>query len=418
MSRTKRSVAVSNPVGKRSGSKWGAITILCVSQVLTMTLWFSATALVPTFLKAQGADSFQASLFTSSVQVGFVVGTLISAIFGLADRFDPRQFFMLSSFAAAATNACITVLDIHSFGVPGMRFLTGMFLAGSYPVGLRMAATWADGDLGLIVGLFVASLTLGSASPHLLNALGGIGWQTALLTSSVLAVISGLLITRLKLGAHWTARGRLDSSHVLDAWKNRALRFANFGYFGHMWELYAMWAWIGLFFTSSFTATAQVQHPDSRAMFATFLTVASGAVGCLLAGFLADKVGRTIVTIVAMATSGLCSLIVGFFYGGNPMLLTIVCMVWGVAIVADSAQFSAAVAELSNPRFIGTMLTIQTSIGFLITLITIHLTPELVRIIGWRYSFAPLAIGPALGILAMAKLRRMPESKALARGKR
>ena len=325
---------------------------------------------------------------------------------------------MLSSFAAAASNACITLLDIHSLWVPGMRFLTGVFLAGSYPIGLRMAATWADGDLGVIVGLLVASLTLGSASPHLLNALGGIGWQTALLTSSVLAAIGGGLITRLKLGTHWTTRGRFHASQVLEAWRNRPLRFANFGYLGHMWELYAMWAWIGLFFSSSFAATAQVGNPDAMATFATFFTVASGAVGCLLAGYLADKVGRTAVTIAAMAISGLCSLVVGFFYGTNPVLLTMVCMIWGIAIVADSAQFSAAVAELSNPRFIGTMLTIQTSVGFLITLITIHLTPELVRLFGWRYTFAPLAVGPALGILAMAKLRGMPESKALAQGRR
>ena len=383
-----------------------------------MTLWFSATALVPTFLKAQGGSTFQASLFTSGVQIGFVVGTLISAFLGLADRLDPRRFFMLASFGAATSNACITFLDMHSLWVPAMRFLTGLCLAGIYPIGLRMAATWADGDLGLIVGLLVASLTLGSASPHLLNAFGGLDWQATLWTSSALAVISGLLITRFKMGTRWIARSRFNPSHVLEAWRNRPLRLANLGYFGHMWELYAMWAWIGLFFSSSFALSTNSHSVDSMANFATFITMGSGAVGCLLAGFIADRVGRTTVTIGSLAISGLCCLVVGFFYGGNPVILTIICVIWGIAIVADSAQFSAAVAELANPSLIGTMLTIQTCVGFLITLITIHVTPELAKIVGWRYTFVPLAAGPALGIIAMAKLRRMPESKALAHGRR
>ena len=383
-----------------------------------MTLWFSASAVVGSLRIEYPLSPLQVSLFTSAVQIGFVVGTLTSATLGLADRIDPKRFFMVSALVASLANAGILLLDPTAASVPAMRFVTGICMAGIYPVGMKIASTWARGDMGLMVGLLVGALTFGSAAPHLINAFGGLDWRLTILATSLCAVAAGLLINLVAIGLNRAAAPPFSPTLALKAWTVRAVRFANLGYLGHMWELYAMWAWVAVFLEASFLVRMGAEPASFYARIATFATVASGAAGCLGAGLLADRWGRTGVTMVALGISGSCCLTAGFFFGRTPLLVTLFCVVWGIAIVADSAQFSASIAELSDRSIVGTMLTVQTSMGFLLTMITIHLMPYLVDLVTWRYAFAFLAIGPAMGIAAMKKLRGMDESLKLANGNR
>ncbi|MEO5765351.1 MAG: MFS transporter, partial [Casimicrobiaceae bacterium] len=336
----------------------------------------------------------------------------------LADRLDLKRFFATSAALGAMANALLLVVDPRSVAAPLLRFATGVCMAGVYPVGMKLAATWAKGDMGLLVGILVGALTLGSALPHLFNALGGVDWRIPLAAASVCAFGAALLIRTAGLGPNRTAAPRFDPHYVLTAWRDVPLRLANLGYLGHMWELYAMWAWIGLFLSASFATSLPPAVAPTYAKLAAFATIAAGAIGCVGAGFLADRLGRTTLTIVAMAISGSCAASVGLLFGGPAWMLVAVCLIWGVTIVADSAQFSASIAELADPARVGTMLTLQTAMGFTLTLITIYALPHWVDTMGWRYAFVPLSIGPAVGVWAMARLRARPEAARLAGGRR
>lgn len=399
-------------------TKWPSLLILALTEVLALALWFSATAVVPVLRAEYGLDGFHASLFTSAVQLGFVVGTLISAGFGLADRLDPRAFFMCSALVAGTANAAILLLDPLSAGVPAMRFITGMCMAGIYPVGMKLMASWASGDVGLLVGLLVGALTLGSATPHLFNAFSGVDWQLTIALSSLAAWVSGGLVLLVGIGSHFGRAARFHPRHALAAWTTPSLRLANLGYLGHMWELYAMWAWIAVFLQASFAQGMAAGPAAFYARLGAFATIAVGMVGCLLGGLFADRFGRTTLTMGAMAISGTCAVAVGFLFGGNAWALMALCLVWGISIIADSAQFSASVAELADPTLVGTMLTVQTSLGFLLTLFSIHMIPRLVDVVGWHYAFAFLAIGPFFGVWAMGRLRGHPDAIKLAGGQR
>jgi MFS family permease len=396
-----------------------SIGLLALCEVAALSLWFSASAVVPSMVREFPLTDAQVSLFTSLVQLGFVGGTLLSAVLGLADRLDPRRFFMVATLVAAATNASILLAHPGGAWVYVARFITGACMAGVYPIGMKLVAGWAKNDLGMLVAILVGALTIGSASPHLLNAFGGIDWRFTIIASSAMAMLAAAAINLVRLGPAQASPRAFRPHYLTLAVRMPALRLANLGYLGHMWELYAMWTWIGAFLAASFAVNSGGYDPVLASRLGTFVVMGVGGLaGCLAGGFLADRIGRTALTMGAMAVSGSCAIAVGFLFGAPPLALTAICLVWGVTIVADSAQFSASVTELSPPELIGTMLTIQTCAGFTLTLVTIHLLPVLAGVVGWRFAFAPLALGPFFGVWAMGRLRARPEATLLAGGRR
>lgn len=409
-----------SPTSSSVRQKWTAIALLAVCVVFGMSLWFSVSAVIPTLKTLYTLSDHQAALLSSTVSVGFVVGTLTSAFLGLADLVPPRRFFMICALGGAICNALIIAMEPGSFGVVALRFLTGALLGGIYPIGMRMMATWADGDTGILIGILTSAICIGSGTPHLINAFSSLDWTVTVGFSSLLALLSGCLVNLVELGPRHVQAQRFEPSFATRAWTVLPIRLANLGYWGHKWENFSMWAWIGPFLYLSFSQSQPEGWDDAEALarYVAFSVFFIGAPGCLIGGLLADRYGRTIISSAALVISGTCAILAGLLFGGDPWLVSIVCLVWGFALIADSAQFSSCIIELSDPAYVGTMLTMQTSIGFLITLPSIQLIPFIVDQLGWNWAMASLSIGPAIGIWSMIRLRRCPEALNIARGRK
>jgi len=395
------------------------LVFLAVTEVSAVTLWFSATAVLPALRVAWDLSPTGAAWLTAAVQAGFVVGALGSAILNLPDVLPPRRMVAISALAGAAANL-ILAWAVSSIG-PALvlRFVTGVCLAGVYPPGMKIAAGHVSGrGRGLAIGILVGALTLGSGAPHLVAGLldaAHLPYRLVLTFASGAAVLAALVVEfAVGDGPYAPGRAPFDPRQLGRVLQDRAVLLANLGYFGHMWELYAVWTWLAIFVTAALGGA----DPTTPRLIAFASIGVAGAVGCVLAGWLADRLGRTTITIAAMAASGACCLASPWAYGLSVRGLVAFGLVWGATIVADSAQFSASVTELALPAYMGTALTLQTSLGFALTLVTIWGLPLLAEAVGWRYAFLALAPGPALGCWAMYALRRRPEAVKLAAGRR
>jgi MFS family permease len=392
-----------------------ALVVVAVAELLAMSLWFSATAAAPELAAEWGLTPGETALLTTAVQLGFVAGALLSSVLTLADVVRPRYLFAGSALAGAAFTALIAAAVETAAPAIALRFLTGMALAGVYPPGMKLLTGWFREGRGFAIGVLVGALTVGSALPHLIRAVGGVGQpRTVLYGAAALATVGGLLALRVEPGPYQAPAAPFDPGAIGRILRDRATMLANGGYFGHMWELYAVWTWIPAFLVAS---TAARGGDPSAASLVAFGTIAVGGAGAVLAGSAADQLGRTTVTAASLAVSGAACLTVGFLFGGPPVVLVPFLLVWGFAVVADSAQFSAAVSELAEDSYVGTALTLQTAVGFLLTTASIQLVPVLVEAVGWQWAFAPLALGPLVGIASMLWLRGLPEAARLAGGR-
>ena len=391
-----------------------ALGLIALGQLLVLSLWFSASAVSPQLNSEWRLSSSAETGLTLFVQIGFVAGALLISATSIADAIPSRRLFVGSAVVASLVNLALLAVDVGTVEIGlGLRFLTGMLIAGVYPSGLKVMSGWFRSGRGMALGVLVGALTVGSATPHLVRGIG-LEWRGVVISSSVLALAGALLMTRVGDGPFEVPRQPFRWGQASQVVRSRGVRLATFGYLGHMWELYAMWTWMAAFLVSS---AAEFGGSYGSIPILTFAVIAMGGLGSWFAGLAADRLGRTWVAGGAMAISGTCALATPLIFGRPAAIVIPVVLLWGVTVVADSAQFSTMVTEVASEEVRGTALTLQTALGFLLTLVTIRAVPLLADALTWRWAFPMLAIGPALGVVAMARLKRSPESVLLAAGR-
>ena len=390
--------------------------MLAVAMVLSMATWFSASAVLPQLRDEWGLSTTAASWLTIAVQLGFVAGAVVSAVANLADIVAPRRLILAGSLVAATANLGLLTVS-GAAGAVALRLATGVALAAVYPPALKAMSTWFRTGRGTALGIMVGALTLGSALPHLVNGVGGVSWEAVIVTTSLLTVAGGLLAGFVfHDGPFGFPPAVFDPRQVGRLSRDRAVRLTSIGYFGHMWELYAMWAWFAAFATDALRSHGVVD-PARIASLLTFAVIGAGAIGCYTGGVLGDRWGRTRLTASAMAVSGSCALVIGVLREGPLLLLVAVALVWGLTVVADSAQFSTIVTEVADQAYVGTAVTMQLAVGFVLTIATIWLVPVIRDGSSWFWAFALLVPGPVIGVVAMLRLKSLPEAAEIAGGR-
>ncbi|HUF76957.1 MAG TPA: MFS transporter [Longimicrobiales bacterium] len=391
--------------------RWRTLALVSGAMLLSLSAWMTATAVGPELQARWGLTDGQVGLLTTTVQLGFVAGTALGALLNLADVLRSRTYFAASAVLAAAANALLLVVPGYQSALV-VRFLTGAFLAGVYPPGMKMVSTWFRSARGFAIGTVVGALTVGKAMPYLLKAIGGAASWAVIGGASIGGLLAGALVFAAYRDGPYTFPSRpFEWSRVGRILTHRETMLATGGYLGHMWELYAMWTWAPVFL-----AVAAAGAVDSAVVdLVAFGAIAAGGLGCVWGGAAADRVGRHGVVNLAMAVSGACCLLAGFALGAPFYLVALLTWVWGFFVVADSAQFSAMITEVAPPDSVGTALMLQTSMGFLLTMVTIQAVPVMVDAVQWRWAFAFLALGPAAGIWSIRRLRAVQGIHSTAR---
>ena len=382
------------------------LAVLGAAMVLSMTTWFAAAAVLSELRAEFGLSRVGGSWLTIAVQIGFVVGAVLSAVLNVADLVAPRRLVLIGSLIAASANLTLLIAPNATMALAG-RFVTGAGLALVYPPALKATATWFRARRGFALGVMVGALTLGSALPHLVAALGGVGWRATIIATSGATVIGGLIADRVaRDGPYPFGRAVFDRRRILTVVTDRRLRLATLGYFGHMWELYAMWAWFGVFYLDLLQQRG-TSGAARWASLAAFAVIGAGAFGSWFGGWMSDRLGREWAAGTAMAVSGSMALFIGFLISAPPVVVLGLGMFCGFWVVADSAQFSTVVSEMADQDSVGTALTTQLASGFALTVFTIFLVPVIESTWGWGWAFLVLAPGPILGTAAMVRLLQL-----------
>ena len=391
-----------------------ALLRVSVAAVLANSTWFSATAVVPALTRDWHLSAAGAAWLAIAVQAGFITGSIGSALLNLADRLEPSRLMAAAAVTAAVFNAELLLAGGLGAALPS-RFLVGVAIAGVYAPGVRLVATHFERGRGLAAGIVVGALTLGSSTPHLVRGLSDIPWQATIAVTSALALCAVPAILPVRAGRARMAAPPLDLGAAWRALRERPLRLTTGAYLAHMWELYAFWAWLPMFLAAS----REVPPGRLEAGLVAFAAIGLGGLaGCVAGGVLADRVGRTATTSAAMLASAACCVASPLVFGAPTWALVALLVFWGVAVIADSAQFSAAVTELAEPDYAGSALTLQLALGFALTIVSIRLVPVFADAAGWRFALLPLAAGPLLGAASMMRLRTLPAARLLAGGRR
>jgi len=398
-------------------SKPVILIMISVSLLFSLTVWFSANAIVTQLIILWSLTDTDLAILSMILILGFVFGGIVSAVFNLPDLIRTTNFYSLYASLSALTNF-LAILSPNFFTFLLFRFLTGFFLAGVYPTAMKLMASWFQKHRGLAVGVLLGALTAGSGLPYIFNIIGSPEWRFLLTISSILALLGSLIIfIFINEGPYISHGAKMKISNLKNIWSKKSIRLANFAYFGHMWELYAFWVWIPIFLKEVFYNTYPSGDATIFFSLGTFSVFISGALGNAIGGILADRMGRTKFNIIMLIISGSSSIVIGFFFN-NMTLALLTAIIWGITVVPDSPQYSVMIIELTDQDYVGTALTVQTSIGFGISLISIQLLPNFVNLVTWVFGFIFLSFGPLIGIISLIMLRKEPDATKLGQGKK